>query len=204
MKTVITFNSSLPTSPRSRSILVLIALTLVSFVLAQGTQAVNPPPDGGYAGGNTAEGQNALLSFTGGTFNTAVGLFSLRSNAENMFNTAIGAGALLANTANDNTATGAAALLSNTTGTDNMSVGGFALLNNTTGTDNAALGASALLNSTTGGGNTAVGFNALLTTPLASRIRQSALMPVLVSREPTTSLLSAPTLVVRTWITAAS
>jgi hypothetical protein len=133
----------------------------MAFVLAQRTQAVNPPPDGGYPGGNTAEGQSALLNLTSGTFNTAVGLFSLRSNTEGNFNTAIGGGALFANTANDNTATGAGALLSNTTGTDNTANGSFALLNNTTGTENAAFGAKALLSSTTGGGNTAVGFNAL-------------------------------------------
>jgi hypothetical protein len=162
MKTVITSNSSLLTILRSRSALTLIALTLMAFVLAQRTQAVNPPPDGGYPGGNTAEGQGALLNLTSGTFNTAVGLFSLRSNTQNMFNTAIGAGALFASTGNDNTATGAGALLTNTTGTDNTANGSFALLNNTTGTDNAAFGASALLNSTTGGGNTAVGFNALV------------------------------------------
>jgi len=36
-------------------------------------QAVSPPPDGGYPGGNTAEGQGALLSLTDGAFNTAVG-----------------------------------------------------------------------------------------------------------------------------------
>jgi hypothetical protein len=160
MKTVITSNSSLLTIPRSRSTLILIAFTLMAFVLAQRTQAVNPPPDGGYPGGNTAEGQGALLNLTSGTFNTAVGLFSLRSNTQNMFNTAIGAGALFASTGNDNTATGAGALLTNTTGTDNTANGSFALLNNTTGTENAAFGASALLNSTTGGGNTAVGFNA--------------------------------------------
>ena len=42
--------------------------------------SVIPPPDGAYPGGNTAEGQNALLSLTTGTYNTAVGWFSLRSN----------------------------------------------------------------------------------------------------------------------------
>jgi hypothetical protein len=82
---------------------VLIIFTLVPFVLVQNMQAVNPPPDGGYPGGNTAEGQNALLSLSAGTYNTAVGLFSLLSNAGGGLNTAIGAGTLLANTADSNT-----------------------------------------------------------------------------------------------------
>jgi hypothetical protein len=161
MKTAVTSNSSLLTILRSRSILILIAFTLMAFALVQRTQALNPTPDGGYPGGNTAEGQGALLNLTSGTFNTAVGLFSLMSNTQNTFNTAVGAGALFANTANDNTASGAGALLSNTTGTDNTANGSFALLNNTTGTENAACGASALLSSTTGDGNTAVGALAL-------------------------------------------
>ena len=44
-------------------------------------QAVNPPPDGGYPGFNTAEGQNALLSLdtSTGFANTAVGALSLQS-----------------------------------------------------------------------------------------------------------------------------
>ena len=55
-------------------------------------------PDGGYPGGNTAEGQNALFSLTTGGFNTGVGFLSLRSNTTGQLNTAIGAGTLLANT----------------------------------------------------------------------------------------------------------
>ena len=73
-------------------------------------KAVSPAPDGGYPGGNTAEGQNALLSLSSGTYNTAVGLFSLLSNTTGSFNTALGAGALLANTGDNNTAVGAGAL----------------------------------------------------------------------------------------------
>ena len=140
----------------------IIALLLVCFeLLPMNAFGVVLAPDGGYPGGNTAEGQDALLNLTSGTFNTAVGLFALRSNTQGKLNTAIGAGTLFVNTANDNTATGAGALLSNTTGIDNTATGSFALLNNTTGSENAAVGANALLNSTTGGGNTAVGFNAL-------------------------------------------
>jgi len=40
-------------------------------------QAVSPPPDGGYAGNNTAEGTNALFKLTTGTSNTATGAFAL-------------------------------------------------------------------------------------------------------------------------------
>src|SRR5213592_3162198 len=95
---------------------VLITFALVCFALVQNTQAVNPPPDGGYPGGNTAEGQNALLSLTTGTYNTAVGLSSLQSDTVGSFNTATGAEALFVNTADENTATGAGTLLSNSSG----------------------------------------------------------------------------------------
>ncbi len=159
MKTVIT------RSPiavfRTKSALILTALALGIFPLVRKSQAVNPPPDGGYAGGNTAEGQNALLNLTSGTFNTAVGFFSLKNNTQGQFNTAVGAATLFTNTADKNTGTGAGALLSNTIGIENTAAGSFALLNNSTGAQNAAFGANALINSTTGGGNTAIGFNAL-------------------------------------------
>jgi len=130
-------------------------------VLAQRTQAVNPPPDGGYAGGNTAEGQNALLSLTTGTFNTAAGLFSLRAVTDGKFNTGIGAGTLLVNTADQNTASGAGALLSNNIGGGNTANGAFALFSNTSGRGNSAIGSNALVNNTAGSDNTAVGTNAL-------------------------------------------
>jgi hypothetical protein len=161
MKTIITPRGSLFSILRSRPASILIALVLSTIALGQRTEAVNPPPDGGYAGGNTAEGQDALLNLTSGTFNTAVGLFSLSSSTQSKFNTAVGAGALLTNTADKNTGTGAAALLSNTVGLENTANGSFALSKNTIGAENAAFGANALINSTTGGGNTALGFLAL-------------------------------------------
>src|SRR5438034_5714239 len=77
------------------TLLLVIGFTLAGVGLLPQAQAVNPPPDGGYPGGNTAEGQNALLSLTAGTYNTAVGLSSLQSNLTGDFNTAIGAGTLL-------------------------------------------------------------------------------------------------------------
>jgi Chaperone of endosialidase len=139
----------------------LIAAVFAWFGLFPIAEAVVPPPDGGYPGGNTAEGQAALLSLTTGGFNTAVGWLSLRSNVTTSFNTAIGAGALLANTADRNTATGAGALLSNTTGPVNTASGAFALFSNTEGSNNTAVGESALFSNTTGFYNTATGRGAL-------------------------------------------
>jgi uncharacterized coiled-coil protein SlyX len=139
----------------------LALLALDCFALPQRAQAVIPPPDGGYPGGNTAEGQNALFSLTTGGFNTAVGYLSLRSNTDGSFSTGIGAGALLVNTSDQNTATGAGALLSNSSGVGNTATGAFALFSNTTAFSNTATGASALLNNILGEGNTADGVLAL-------------------------------------------
>jgi len=124
-------------------------------------KAVSPPPDGGYPGGNTAEGQNSLLSLTTGTYNTGVGFSSLSVITAGKFNTAVGAGTLLANTGDNNTATGAGTLLSNTTGSFNTANGAFALFTNTTGSSNTSNGAFSLLNNTTGVENTANGYRAL-------------------------------------------
>jgi Chaperone of endosialidase len=167
MKTVIKTSISRPRT-RLGSTFILIALVLDSFVLSQRLRAVSPAPDGGYPGGNTAEGQAALLSLSTGGFNTAVGFLSLRSNTEGQFNTAIGAGALFANVGDpstvqgiENTATGAGTLLSNTTGRQNTANGAFALLSNTEGSVNIAIGYQALSGNTTGGDNIAMGFQAL-------------------------------------------
>jgi hypothetical protein len=144
------------TTPLTLAVLVLVCLTLSPRV-----QAVVPAPDGGYPGGNTAEGQAALLSLTTGGFNTAVGFFSLFANSTGSFNTAFGAGALDLNTADNNTATGAAALLLNTTGTDNTANGVDALVFNNSGSHNTANGAFALFSNTTANDNTANGAFAL-------------------------------------------
>src|SRR5207249_4722631 len=132
------------------------------FALCPMAQALNPPPDGGYPRGNTAEGTSALASPSTGAFNTAVGFLSLQGNTESSFNTAVGAGALLANTAFNNTAIGAGALLSNSTGEENTANGAFALFSNTEGLFNTAVGAFALLDNTTGFQNTAIGNSALV------------------------------------------
>jgi hypothetical protein len=143
-----------------RSVLTLLAF-LCLLVAGPQAQAVVPPPDGGYPGFTTAEGQKALFSLTTGSANTAVGWFSLFSDTEGSFNTATGAGTLLFNTAGSNTAFGAAALLFNTTGEDNTAVGTAALLNNANGIVNTAVGSGALRNNTDGNFNTAVGQQAL-------------------------------------------
>jgi hypothetical protein len=131
-----------------------VLLTLGSFALPI-AQAVNPPPDGGYPGANTAEGQNALLNLNTATgfYNTAVGFRSLESDIQGAFNTAIGAAALLTNTADQNTASGAGALASNTTGAFNTATGAFALYSNAGAANNTATGASALFSNTNGFNN---------------------------------------------------
>jgi hypothetical protein len=146
----------------------IIPSVLALLAISPMTQAVTPSPDGGYPGGNTAEGQNALFSLTSGTYNTAIGWFSLRSNTQGQFNTAVGAGTLLANLGDptsgdgtENTAIGTAALLSNTTGASNTANGAFALFRNIDGSFNNAVGDSALFANISGLYNNALGRGAL-------------------------------------------
>jgi hypothetical protein len=63
-------------------------------------ERLSRPPDGGYPGFNTAEGQNALFNLTTGVGNTAVGWVSLWSDTDGSYNTAVGAGTLLFNVGN--------------------------------------------------------------------------------------------------------
>jgi hypothetical protein len=159
--------------------LLLIPLLLACFALSQTAQAVNPPPDGGYPGNNTAEGTNALLSLTTGLNNTAVGLNALlhdtsggynvgigsqalATNTTGNFNMAIGTQALFNSTASANMAVGFRVLFNNTTGNNLTGVGTGALFANTTGNENTAIGSGALNSNTTGDDNTAVGRQALL------------------------------------------
>jgi hypothetical protein len=138
--------------------LIVTVLSLACFGLAQ---AVVPPPDGGYPGGNTAEGTNALLSLTTGQNNTAVGVNSLSSTTTGGWNTAIGAGALRFNTGVENTAVGFQALFNNTTGISNTANGYQALFSNIDGFTNTANGAFALANNRIADNNTATGYGAL-------------------------------------------
>jgi hypothetical protein len=148
--------------------LILILILIVCIGLLPKAQAIFPPPDGDYPGGNTAEGREALLSLTDGTYNTAVGFFSLRANRSGNFNTAIGAGALLDNRAEENTAVGAAALLHTTSGSFNTATGSGALFNNLIGRNNTANGFQALASNTIGPSNTATGSTALQNNQIGS------------------------------------
>ena len=162
--------------------LLLIAFALACFALSPRAQALLPPPspDGGYPGGNTAEGinalhdvntavginntavgANALTHDTTGQYNVAVGSGALRSNTTGQFNMAIGTEALRDNNANLNVAIGFRVLFMNTTGNHLTGIGAAALRNNTTASDNTAIGAGALSSNTTGNLNTAVGTLAL-------------------------------------------
>lgn len=132
----------------------LSALLIVYLELVPQAQAVSPPPDGDYPGGNTAEGQDALFSLTTGTYNTAVGSLSLRA-------TTIGS---------SNTANGSQALFRNTEGESNTANGVQALFNNTTGSNNTANGMLALARNRTSSGNTALGFEAGLGVTTADNV----------------------------------
>ena len=157
----------------------LITITLLCFALLPTAKALLPPPapDGGYPGGNTAEGTNALFNLTDGINNTAVGAIALTQNTTGAYNvaigraalasnttgfqnTAIGTEALTNNTANFNLALGFRALFMNTTGNHLTGIGAAALRNNTTAGFNTAIGADALRENTTGDGNIALGANA--------------------------------------------
>jgi len=145
----------------ARLLPILLTFALVCFALVQNAQAVNPPPDGGYPGENTAEGTRALFSLTTGEFNTAVGWLALQSNTGAWYNTAVGAGALFSNRGEgQNTATGAGALFNNF-GANNTANGAFALYTNGLGSGNTAMGSNALYSNRTAFANTAIGYGAL-------------------------------------------
>ena len=141
--------------------LIVLLFFVICVGLSRQTQAVVPPPDGGYPNFTTAEGTNALKNLTTGAANTAVGWFSLFGDTTASFNTSVGAATLLFNNGNQNTAVGVAALLNNTTGNGNIANGYQALYSNTTGNLNVANGVLALFSHTTGDGNTAMGLQAL-------------------------------------------
>jgi hypothetical protein len=156
----------------------LITLVLGCIGFLPKAQAVSPVPDGGYPGGNTAEGTDALLNLTSGVWNSGFGFEALNHDTAGGKNTATGIRALFSDTTGSfNTATGVYALYSNTNGWYNSAIGANALSNNITGNyntangygalyhnhsdDNTAIGFGALFHNTTGTQNTATGDQAL-------------------------------------------
>jgi hypothetical protein len=154
-----------------------ILFALGFLALPERTQAVVPPPGGGYDGGNTALGTSALNSLVipfrgrdGGERNTALGFQALLNLTTEDDNTATGYQALFANTGGGNTATGVQALFHNTA--DRNTAHGYqALFSNEFGFENTAVGFQALYSHQSGIANTAVGYQALFHTdgfPLAN------------------------------------
>ena len=152
---------------------ILLVLALASFTPLLTAQAaggppappiggLRPPPDGGYPGFNTAEGDDALFGLTTGTGNTAIGFHTLFNNTTGTQNTANGAEAMFSNSTGDfNTAIGVIALSDNTSGSRNTATGQQALFFNTTGSRNTATGFSALETNLAGDHNAAFGWTAL-------------------------------------------
>ncbi len=172
MKTIIPpITSDINRFPTPCAVLI-ISTVLASFAFLPAAQAVSPPPDGGYANGNTAEGTNALFNLTTGSKNTADGYLALFFNNSGQLNTAIGSQALYHNGAgSQNTAVGLDALFHNTRGNFNTAIGYLALFNNThietfEGDFNTAIGSEALASNTTGSDNLANGFKALYSNTL--------------------------------------
>jgi len=125
----------------------MIFLLASSVLLPVARAALDPAPDGGYPGDNTAEGEGAL--------------FNLASGASS--NTAVGFSALYNNSGDNNTSMGWRALTSNTTGSDNTAVGSAAGISIKAGSQNTAIGSSALFGAinATASYNTAIGFQSL-------------------------------------------
>jgi len=161
MKTTISTISNSINNSLLRCVFIIMPFVLMCVATLPGARAVSPPPDGGYPGGNTAEGTDALLSLSSGTNNTAIGADALANNVSGNDNTAVGFQALLLATGNHNTAVGSEALFFDTGGHDNTATGFQALLNNTSGIENVASGAFALISNQTGDFNTATGTGAL-------------------------------------------
>jgi hypothetical protein len=151
--------ASMKTSIRS---LAIIALVIIGLALLPDAPAVVPPPDGGYPGGNTAEGTSALATLTTGVWNTALGCQTLLRLTTGNQNTATGFQALLnTTTGNMNVADGVQALFHNTTGSFETATGFRSLYSNTTGTGNTGNGFETLNSNTSGFENTATGYRAL-------------------------------------------
>jgi hypothetical protein len=149
--------NSLIQSKNTTILPILIALMLGCFGLSPTARAVDPPPDGGYPNGTTAEGEDALFSLTDGDNNTAVGFHALFSNGGVDAGEGQGGGMH----SDNNTAVGWIALQNNTGGRANTAIGANAMPNNTGGDANIAVGVYALRDNSTGTRNTAIGTESL-------------------------------------------
>jgi Chaperone of endosialidase len=171
-----------PKRSKGGSLLTVLLSALACFAFSPTARAISPLPDGGYAIDNTAEGTDALFTFTGvfpnnggentaigfealyhntnGNHNTACGLQTLFSNTTGSANTAVGHNALASNTGSHNTAVGGGTLASNTIGNENTATGRHALNLNAHGSYNTADGEYALASSTSASQNTALGYGA--------------------------------------------
>jgi len=171
-------NALRPCPLRRGLVVVSCTASLACLLFSPTARAVlDPPPDGGYANNNTAEGENAffdtdinnssdntalgfdVLHFADVIFgDTAVGSQAMEFGAGN-FNVAVGFEALFQSSGNDNTAVGASAMGLNGLGNNNTAVGNGALFFNDSGNSNACLGFNALANNT-GSSNIAIGESA--------------------------------------------
>ncbi|PYK72631.1 MAG: hypothetical protein DME42_08495 [Verrucomicrobia bacterium] len=144
------------------ALIIFLLASSASLPAARG--ALDPAPDGGYPGYNTAEGDGALFNLANGaSSNTAVGFSALYSNGGDN-NTAVGWQALTSNTTgSDNTAVGSAAGDSIKAGSQNTAIGSSALFGaiNASASYNTAIGFQSLYSVSTGYGNVANGWQAL-------------------------------------------
>lgn len=124
-------------------------LTLaLGLLLPLKLSAVEPPPDGGYFNGNTAEGEDALYSLTtDGADHTAVGFHAIHNLLAQDSSTTVGSLTLSTTTATygPNTAVGFQALLNNGVSFNNSVIGINGLMNNSSNNfENQAVGANVL------------------------------------------------------------
>src|SRR4051812_42616759 len=102
-----------------KNFIMIAALAGMLLFALSPARAVTPPPEGGYAGDNTALGNNALFSLntSQGFYNVAAGSAALYWNTTGGGNTAIGSFAMVLNTTGgSNTALGDDSLGQNTVG----------------------------------------------------------------------------------------
>lgn len=106
---------------------------------------------------NSAFGEGALDSNSGGTGNTAVGNNALTANTTGEFCTAVGYGALATTSTVASSSAFGYEAANASVGTENTSVGFRSMYSTTSGFNNTAVGANALGSNITGSNNVAVG-----------------------------------------------